>query len=97
MTENYCGYCNDASHSAASCRIAFDALLTQRKPVPEEEIRIPPLSRSTLYVIDTPQTIRAVLSAYSISLSGRQEENRKRLKELARALERRLILKKPSK
>ena len=96
MAENYCGFCNEGGHSAAGCRLAFN-VLTHQKAIPEEPILRSLASRSTLYVIDTPQTIRAVLSAYSISLSGRQEENRKRLKELARTLERRLVLRKPSK
>jgi hypothetical protein len=90
----YCGYCCEFGHSSRSCRFSFAATLEERKPLPLPPNVITEGSQPILWVVDTPQCIRAVLSAYSQQPSGRAEENRKRLVTLARGLGRRLIYKK---
>lgn len=92
-----CSYCRETGHQLPTCSEYLNAkknvskLTKEHVELPEDMYYIPILD-----VVRDPGCVRAVLSAYGISLSGRKDENLRSLEALVVDLQRDLRIHKVS-
>jgi hypothetical protein len=92
-----CSYCRESGHQLPTCQEYLAAkknvekLEAEHVELPEDLYYVPILD-----VVRDPGCVRAVLSAYGVSLSGRKDENVRSLEALVVNLERDLRLHKVS-
>ncbi len=78
-----CSYCREAGHQLPTCQEYILAKKSVKKLTAEHtELEEDELYRPVLDVVRDPGCVRAVLSAYGISLSGRKDENIRSLEAL---------------
>lgn len=83
----YCSHCSQYGHKTKECSLSYGGVSTYTLPCYE-----PRYYQSVLDVVNTPHCIRAVISSYGHTPSGRPKQNIVILEEIAEAHGSRLLL-----
>lgn len=86
----YCGICNEYGHSNKLCAMHLQQKMLQNNSREKEVIPIDSPSKPILWVVNHPQSIRAVLAAYDKQPAGK-EKNPKIVEEIGKETGRRVV------